>query len=187
MGIDPDREWSPVERTEAVSVRREGTVDPVTTAPSPEVREESLQAGPGGIVQQHAVRDAFGDEHREVVVDDVATARLVWADKLNQAVWLIIGIIVALIALRVILRLLAANPDAGFTSFVYNATAPFLAPFFGVVGSPSANGSVFEVPSLIAIAVYLLIGWLVTTIIWVLLDLPVTRSASRYDRFHLRR
>jgi hypothetical protein len=187
MGIDPDRERSPVERTETVSVRREEAVNPVTTAPLPEVREESVQAGPGGIVRERAVRDAFGDEHREVDVDDVPGARLIWADKLNQAVWLIIGIIVALIAMRVILRLLAANPAAGFTSFIYNATAPFLAPFFGVVGSPAANGSVFEVPSLIAIVVYLLIGWLVTTIIWMLLDRPVTRSASRYDRFHLRR
>lgn len=186
MGIDPERKLNPVERRETVTVRRDEVVDPAVPPAAGEVRESRVEAGPGGIVREDAVRDDLGDVHREVVVDDVATARLVWADKLNQIVWLLIGIVVALIAIRVILRLLAADPTAGFTNFIYNATAPFLAPFFGVVGSPAANGAVFEVPSLIAIVVYLLIGWLVTTIIWLLLDRPVTRSASRYDRFHFR-
>jgi hypothetical protein len=185
MAIDPDRELGPVERRETVTVRHDEVISPSVPPSAPEVEEDSVQAGPGGFVREHAVRNALGDEHREVVVDDVETARLVWADKLNQVVWLIIGIIVALIAFRFILRLLAANPAAGFTNFIYNATAPFLAPFFGVVGSPSANGSVVELPSLIAIVVYLLIGWLVATVIWMLLDRPVTRSAARYDRFHL--
>src|SRR5579875_1099974 len=170
MGIDPERELSPTEREETVSVRREEIVAPAPVVPAQEVHEDAVQAGPGGVVQEHTVRNALGDEHREVVVDDMATARLVWADKLTQVVWLIIGIIVALIAIRVVLRLLAANPAAGFTSFIYNASAPFLAPFFGVVGSPSANGSVLELPSLIAIVVYLLIGWLFATLIWMLLD-----------------
>jgi uncharacterized membrane protein len=184
MGIEPERDLRPVEGRESVSVRREEIVD-APPVPAEEVHEDSVQAGPGGIVREHRVQNFAGDEHREVVVDDVATARLVWADKLTQAVWLIIGIIVALIAIRVLLRLLAANPAAGFTSFIYNASAPFLAPFFGVVGSPAAGGSVLEVPSLIAVVVYLLIGWLFATLIWMLLDRPVTRSASRYDRFHI--
>jgi hypothetical protein len=185
MSIDPRLQPDAAERHEVVSVERNEVVDRPVVSPAAEEHEEALAAGPGGLRRERTVRNAVGDEHREVVVDDVAAAQWLWANKLSQVVWLLIGIVEGLIFLRIVLHILAANPAAGFTSFIYNASAPFLAPFFGIVGSPAAGGSVLEIPSIIAMVVYLLLGWLIVTIIWLLMDRPATRSMSRYDRFHM--
>ena len=39
------------------------------------------------------------------------------------------------------------------------------------------------VPSLVAMLVYGLMGWLILRVIWPLFDRPTTRSTSTYDRF----
>jgi YGGT family len=74
--------------------------------------------------------------------------------RVSQLVYLCIGIVEVLIGVRVLLKLIAANPDNAFARFVYSSTTVFLAPFFGLTNSPVAGGSVLEVPSLIAMAVY---------------------------------
>ncbi|MFN2137935.1 MAG: hypothetical protein ACK2UK_18415 [Candidatus Promineifilaceae bacterium] len=66
-----------------------------------------------------------------------------------------------LIAFRVFLKLIDANPDSGFAWFVYGITAPFLAPFNGLTSTPQVHGSVLEIPSLIAMVVYLILFWLI--------------------------
>jgi YggT family protein len=144
--------------------------------------EDYVEHGPGIERSERVVRTAAGDEHREAVVSDTAGAQWLWLSKLSQVVWLLIGIIEILIGLRVILRLVAANPNNDFAAFIYNASAPFLAPFFGLVGSPAFDGSVLEIASLIAMAVYLILGWLLVQIIW-LAERPLTGGASRYDRY----
>jgi YggT family protein len=165
-----------------VSVREEKVVEePVI--PAAGEAEEVVQTGPGIQRRERIVRTPAGDEHAESVVNDAAGSQWLWLSKLSQIVWLIIGIIEILIGLRVILRLVAANPDNSFAAFIYNASAPFLAPFFGLVGSPAFNGSVLEIASLIAMAVYLLLGWLLVEIIW-LAERPLTGGATRYHRYH---
>lgn len=64
-----------------------------------------------------------------------------------------------MIAIRLILKLLAANPDAAFAAFIYNLSAPFVAPFQGIFATPQAQGSVLEIFSLLAILVYALVGY----------------------------
>src|SRR5689334_21363428 len=90
-----------------------------------------------------------------------------WWRTYNAAriVYLVFGIIEALILIRVILKLLAANPDAGFSSLIYGLTAPFVAPFEGVFPSPSGGGSVLELSSILAIIVYILLAWAIVRII----------------------
>ena len=90
--------------------------------------------------------------------------------KLYQLVWLIAIIVEMLIGFRVFLRLIAANPQSGFASFIYGITTPILAPFAGLTTTPSANGVVFEVSSVIAMIVYALLFWLGTYVIRVLWD-----------------
>jgi uncharacterized protein YggT (Ycf19 family) len=80
-------------------------------------------------------------------------------------VYIIFGIIEALILIRFVLKLLAANPNAGFSSFIYNVTAPLVAPFQGVFPTPASNGSVLEIASLLAIVVYALISWAIVRLI----------------------
>lgn len=78
---------------------------------------------------------------------------------LQRVVWFIAGLISVIIALRFVLLLLGANRGAGFTDFVYSLSAPFVAPFVGIFGEPAYGTSVFEVSSLLAIAIYLLVAW----------------------------
>lgn len=77
----------------------------------------------------------------------------------QRIIWFIFGAISVVIAIRFVLLLLGANREAGFTDFIYSLSAPFVAPFVGIFGEPTYGTSVFEVSSLLAIAVYVLIAW----------------------------
>ena len=91
----------------------------------------------------------------------------IWTSiRLIQLDYLVFGVIEALIVIRLILKLLAANPDAAFTSFMYQLSEPFVAPFQGVFPTPASNGSVFEFSSLLAIIVYILLASLIAQVIW---------------------
>lgn len=77
----------------------------------------------------------------------------------TQLVWYIVWILEALLLFRFLLKLIGANPGAGFTEFIYGVTYPFAQPFLAVVGSTRVEGSVFEWTTLLAMAVYWLLGW----------------------------
>jgi hypothetical protein len=77
----------------------------------------------------------------------------------TQVVGYILGILEVLLAFRFILKLLAANPGAGFTSFIYGASYPFAIPFLSVFRVTQVAGSIFEWTTLLAMAVYALIAW----------------------------
>lgn len=76
----------------------------------------------------------------------------------TQIVWYLLTLLEVMLAFRFILKLMGANPLAGFTSFVYNFTGPFAAPFHAVFPSTSAQGSIFEWTTLLAMLVYWLIA-----------------------------
>jgi len=106
---------------------------------------------------------------------DYVEARRSAADWLNGLISLVIGLIAILIAIRVVLKLLAANTASDFTHFIYNVTGPLVAPFQGIFGTPSANnGAVFEISSILAITIYLLVGWLLMRLIQLVIDRPTT-------------
>jgi len=142
----------------------------------------------------------MASEHREVVAHDnsevvttsapaasvdstAATAydpyagRRQVASRLVQAIYLIFGIIEALIAIRIVLRALGANPQAGFAQLIYGLTAPLVAPFAGLFGNPQAGGSVLELHSIVALVVYALVAWLLGKLVWLLFG--ETRSAVK--------
>ena len=81
------------------------------------------------------------------------------AERAEQITYLILGLVEALIITRVILKLLAANPEADFVRVIYDRSAPFVAPFQGIFPTPATQNSVLELSSLVAIAVYALIAW----------------------------
>ena len=56
-------------------------------------------------------------------------------------------------------------------------TAPLVAPFYGLFGNPSAQGSVLELHSLVALIVYALLAWLLGKLAWILVG--DTRSAIK--------
>jgi hypothetical protein len=79
---------------------------------------------------------------------------------LKRVVWYIAGVIIALLAIRIILLLLGANRENEFVDFVYALSEIFAAPFYGIFNYQPAYGQVIlELSSLVAIAVYALIAW----------------------------
>jgi uncharacterized protein YggT (Ycf19 family) len=77
--------------------------------------------------------------------------------KINQFIWWTNGLLEGAIGIRVLLKLMAANPGNPFASFMYSLTDIFLWPFQGLVATPSSDGIVLEISSLIAMLVYLLL------------------------------
>jgi hypothetical protein len=72
------------------------------------------------------------------------------------------------IALRFLLKLMAANPANPFAALVYFLSAPFVAIFVGLTPTPSFSGIEIEFFDLVAILVYFLLAWAIIRLIWIL-------------------
>jgi hypothetical protein len=92
--------------------------------------------------------------------------------KATQLIWLLLGILEALIALRIGLKLIGANPDSPIVALIYGFTYLFLFPFEGMTATPSAGGMVLELSSFFAMLIYALIAWAVERTIWVIFYRP---------------
>ncbi len=123
-----------------------------------------------------------GYEAQQRVTHDPVAERRQQLFRASQLVWLIVGIICGLIGLRFLLLLIAANPNNPFAAFIYTVSGLFMWPFIGLTATPSAGGMVLEIPSLIAILIYILLGWVVVRLIWLLFDRPASRTVSTYER-----
>jgi hypothetical protein len=92
--------------------------------------------------------------------------------KITQLIWLFLGILEALIALRIGLKLIGANPESPIVALIYGFTYLFLFPFEGMTATPAAGGMVLELSSLFAMLIYALIAWAVERTVWVLFYRP---------------
>jgi hypothetical protein len=73
----------------------------------------------------------------------------------ERVIYLVGGILTALLAVRFLLSLLGANRGNGFADFIYSVSHPFVSPFFGLFNYKEQFGtSRFEFETLIAIVVY---------------------------------
>jgi hypothetical protein len=83
--------------------------------------------------------------------------------KARKIVYYILGVLETLFAFRFLLKLLGANPQSIFVSFIYTVSKVFLLPFIGMFRTAVVNGietqSVFEPANIIAMIVYALIAW----------------------------
>lgn len=79
--------------------------------------------------------------------------------QLTRLIWLILAAVETILLFRFILRLFGANPAAQFTQFVYDLSAPLIAPFQFVFTTNVIQGNVFEWSSLLAIIVYWFLAW----------------------------
>ena len=117
-------------------------------------------------------------EREEIVVDEVAQRRIALA-RVSQLIWLAAGVLETLFAIRVFLRLIAANPNAPFAQMLYLFTGLFLFPFQGLTITPSVEGAVLEISTLIAMIVYALAAWAVVQLLWVIFYRTYTTSRNR--------
>ena len=92
--------------------------------------------------------------------------------KVTQLIWLFLGILEALIALRIGLKLIGANPGSPIVALIYGLTSLFLFPFEGMVATPTVGSMVLELSSLFAMVIYALIAWAVERIVWLLFYRP---------------
>ena len=92
--------------------------------------------------------------------------------KATQLIWLLLGLLEAAIALRVVFKLIGVNAANSFATLLYNVTDLFVAPFASLTGAPAAGGMVLEISSIIAMIVYLLIAWALERIVYVLFYRP---------------
>jgi YGGT family protein len=120
--------------------------------------------------------DATTDQTLTTAYDPYA-GRRANSNRLVQAVYLMFGLVEALLVVRFLLRALAANADAGFAQAVYAITSVLVAPFSGLFGTPQiATGAALELSTLIALIVYAGIGWLLARAAWLMFG--ETRSSS---------
>lgn len=112
-----------------------------------------------------SVRDGGGDQR-------------VTSFKITQLIWLLLGILEALIILRIGLKLIGANADSPIVALIYGFTYLFLFPFEGLVGSPSAGGMVLELSSMFAMLIYGLIAWAAERTVWLVLYKPRTPAVA---------
>jgi hypothetical protein len=121
-------------------------------------------------------------EHHEKIVENVGAARRQNVNRLVQFIWLVFGVLEALIGLRFFLMLIAANPASSFARLVYNFTDLFMLPFSGLTGSPSLGGMVLEIPALIAMFIYALLAWVLVSTVEILFNRSSSRNVSVYER-----
>jgi hypothetical protein len=169
-----------VERTQVVDVDA-----PVNAYPAEgyaaERTERVVQSPAGAVVTDAAyarpVSPAAAVDDVQATAYDPYAARRRSSYRLVQGIWLLFGIVEGLLAVRFVLKLLGANESAGFASFIYAATGPFLAPFNNLFGTPASGGMVLEMNTIVAIIVYMLMAWLIAKVVWLLAG--ESRSATR--------
>ena len=83
--------------------------------------------------------------------------------KARKIVYYILGILEFLLAFRLVFKLLGANPQSPFVSFLYAVSQAFLAPFSGIFKSTVTKGieaqSILEPTTIIAMIVYAVLAW----------------------------
>lgn len=106
--------------------------------------------------------DELKPENRPIHEDGVR--RTCQSDrKAGKIVYYILGVLEVLFAFRLVFKLLGANPESPFVSFIYSVSQAFLSPFSGIFRSAVTKGietqSVLEPTTIIAMIVYAVVAW----------------------------
>ena len=116
-------------------------------------------------------------EERDTVVEDTTPAYTEpaygdvvpgWAIVARRVVYYVLGIVEILLAFRFLLKLFAANASSPFVAFIYGITGPLVFPFEGVFRGFATGGAAFEPGTLLAIAVYAVLAWIIDRLITII-------------------
>ncbi len=99
----------------------------------------------------------------------------------TQIVYYILGVVEVLLAFRFVLKLLGANPNAGFSNFIYDITYIFANPFLTVFKSDYVAGSVFEWTTLLAMFVYWVIATGIIKLFFMSKTVSTPEAAAKLD------
>lgn len=92
--------------------------------------------------------------------------------KITQLIWLLLGLLEGVLALRFMFKLIGVNEANAFATLLYKVTDLFVAPFASLTGAPAAGGMVLEISTIFAMIVYFLVAWAIERIVYVLLYRP---------------
>jgi YggT family protein len=93
--------------------------------------------------------------------------------RIVSIIYFLFGALLLLLAVRVVLHVIGANADNSFAGFVDGLSAPFVALFANLVQNPTLSAtSVLEVTTLIAMAAYAILAWLIGRVVWLALSRP---------------
>lgn len=149
--------------------------------PAEQVISSSDRGGAHAESQYAAYTDASGTsvERRQETVEDTylrQANRRVWVTRTITSCFSVLEVV---LGLRLLFRLLGANTENGFITLLYGLTHVFVSPFNGIFNDQTlGNHSVLEVSTLIAIALYALIGWGLVTLAGTMLR-PSVASLER--------
>ncbi len=101
--------------------------------------------------------------------------------KLTQLASLMLGTLELALAFRVLFKLIDANSANPFAHLLYQVTQPFAAPFLSLVATPSYGGIVFEISTLIGMAVYAVLYWLFIRLMWVIFNPAKAVDPDKYE------
>lgn len=93
----------------------------------------------------------------------------------------VFNIATGILGLRFLLKLFGANPAAMFTRWIYETSQPLLHPFAGMFPVAVDGRFVFDFSTLFAIAIYSLVGYLITELVVYLYQVmhhPAVRPAQ---------
>ena len=109
------------------------------------------------VVHEHETDEPFVATR---LTDDVPVERAPYA-----AIYYVLNILEAVLLLRLVFKLLGANPAAGFTNVLYTLTNPLVRPFAGIFPTSSSAGSIFEWSTVIAMLIYALIAYAIVQLL----------------------
>ena len=99
-----------------------------------------------------------GKAIEQVVRTDRTVIRERGLARFSQYVDYLFYVLYGLLAIRLTLALIAANPNTGFVQLIRTMTDPFYSMFRGIVSSPVADdGSTFALPIVIALVSYMIL------------------------------
>lgn len=89
----------------------------------------------------------------------------------KKVIYYILGLLEILFAFRLVLKLLGANPESGFVSFIYNVTQVFLYPFIAIFRPATTTGietkAVLEPSTIIGMIVYAIVAVGIVKLIYI--------------------
>lgn len=77
---------------------------------------------------------------------------------------IVVGVIEFLLSLRFVFKFFVVNTGTPFVAWLYGVTAPLVSPFAGIAPNLKLGGFVVDFATLVALVVYVLIGYLILQI-----------------------
>jgi uncharacterized protein YggT (Ycf19 family) len=94
--------------------------------------------------------------------------------------WFILIVIEILLGLRFVLKFVGPDPGSEIPKFVYTVTQPLASPFLNALGNFKDERSVLEWTTLVAMALYWIIAWIIIRIFLTDHTVSTTESEKKY-------